>query len=350
MSLPMDVSEITPEWLSEALGERWPGVKVERIQLGTVIHGSATKIQLSLNYQVGSAATLPPANMWLKIGLEDSSLYLDELGIYPREGGFYAGIAPKLGPIVPECYYTKSQKSPPQTAMLLEDLTLKKAVFGSATRPFSAAQAEQALISLATFHGKTTADPGIVGGSLPVAMSETIAVLHDCVASADSLFKVPRGYAVPVCLHDSARLAAGLDAYLRMVQEGPRNLVHGDAHVGNTYVLPDGRVGFLDWQTAGVGHWIHDVTYLMSSALDVPVRREHEKALFRSYLTAFERNGGQPPKFDEAWDIYRRGLFYGFIVWLGNTDHTQPPEVNLAGFARAGAAMIDHDVYGALGV
>ena len=34
-------------------------------------------------------------------------------------------------------------------------------------------------------------------------------------------------------------------------------LLHGDPHIGNTYVLPDDEVGFLDWQMAGAatGRW-----------------------------------------------------------------------------------------------
>jgi predicted unusual protein kinase regulating ubiquinone biosynthesis (AarF/ABC1/UbiB family) len=32
------------------------------------------------------------------------------------------------------------------------------------------------------------------------------------------------------------------------VSRAPQTLLHGDPHIGNTYVLPDDTVGFLDWQ------------------------------------------------------------------------------------------------------
>lgn len=40
-------------------------------------------------------------------------------------------------------------------------------------------------------------------------------------------------------------------------------LLHGDAHIGNTYVLPGGEVGFLDWQMLrrGTSPWTSATSY-----------------------------------------------------------------------------------------
>jgi aminoglycoside phosphotransferase (APT) family kinase protein len=38
--------------------------------------------------------------------------------------------------------------------------------------------------------------------------------------------------------------------YIGTLTEAPQTLLHGDPHIGNTYVLPDDTVGFLDWQMA----------------------------------------------------------------------------------------------------
>ena len=36
--------------------------------------------------------------------------------------------------------------------------------------------------------------------------------------------------------------------FVATLATGGQTLLHGDAHIGNTYVLPDDQVGFLDWQ------------------------------------------------------------------------------------------------------
>jgi aminoglycoside phosphotransferase (APT) family kinase protein len=127
-------------------------------------------------------------------------------------------------------------------------------------------------------------------------------------------------------------------------------VVHGDAHIGNAYIEPSGRVGFVDWQTVALGSWVHDVNYFLVSALDVPDRRAHERDLLGHYLKALATYGVSAPVFDEAWSDYRRATVHGFLGWLCNLDVWQPAEVNTATYARFGMAMVDHDTYAALGV
>jgi aminoglycoside phosphotransferase (APT) family kinase protein len=125
-------------------------------------------------------------------------------------------------------------------------------------------------------------------------------------------------------------------------------LLHGDAHVGNTYIAADGTFGLLDWQNYCAGYWVHDVAYFLIGALDVPDRRRAERDLIAHYVLKRTEGGARAADLSEAWEEYRRATFYGFLVWLGNLDLWQKPEVNLAQFARFGTAMIDNDCYGAL--
>ncbi|TAK52017.1 MAG: hypothetical protein EPO25_14745 [Gammaproteobacteria bacterium] len=59
----------------------------------------------------------------------------------------------------------------------------------------------------------------------------------------------------------------------RILASGPTTLLHGDAHVGNSYLLPGDRMGLLDWQLMLRGRWSHDVTYILITALDTEPRR-----------------------------------------------------------------------------
>ena len=64
----------------------------------------------------------------------------------------------------------------------------------------------------------------------------------------------------------------------------PVTLLHGDPHLGNTYLLPDGTGGLLDWQLMVRGRWAHDLTYCLVTALDIEGR--HTTSAGRRYRLA----------------------------------------------------------------
>jgi aminoglycoside phosphotransferase (APT) family kinase protein len=155
---------------------------------------------------------------------------------------------------------------------------------------------------------------------------------------------------VPAVLRRADKLRASRDIYWKMIFDAPHVLLHGDPHVGNSYIAPGDSVSFLDWQGYGTGYWMHDVPYFLIGALDLPDRRACERDLLRHYLARREALGAKMPSVDEVWDDYRRAVIFGFITWLGNEDVWQLPETNLAQCVRFSVAMIDHDVFRALGV
>jgi hypothetical protein len=46
-----------------------------------------------------------------------------------------------------------------------------------------------------------------------------------------------------------------------MQMRGPITLLHADTHIGNTYLLPNGAMGFVDLQVVHRGSWSRDVGY-----------------------------------------------------------------------------------------
>src|SRR5207245_3922437 len=61
----------------------------------------------------------------------------------------------------------------------------------------------------------------------------------------------------------------------RQAQTIPLTLCHGDTGAHNTYRLPGGGAGFVDWQLSVKAAWPHDVHYLICTALSVKDRRQH---------------------------------------------------------------------------
>jgi Ser/Thr protein kinase RdoA (MazF antagonist) len=131
--------------------------------------------------------------------------------------------------------------------------------------------------------------------------------------------------------------------YVTSLTRGPMTLLHGDAHIGNTYVLPDGEVGFLDWQVARRGEWSQDVGYFLVGSLVERDRRRSEESLLELYRTTLEVPDGERPPKEQAWLRYRATPAYGLAIWLSTlgTDGWQRPEVSLALAQRYAAAFVE---------
>jgi aminoglycoside phosphotransferase (APT) family kinase protein len=146
---------------------------------------------------------------------------------------------------------------------------------------------------------------------------------------------------------DVDRLWDDLWASQRTLAAGPRTLLHGDTHLGNTYLLPDGRGGFLDFQLAVRGHWANDVAYLLVTGLAPEARREHERELLGVYLDELRRRGvASPPSTDEAWHAYRLAVIWGLVIgWLITPPVNYGPAITDANVARTAAAVRDLDPF-----
>ncbi len=349
--LPLTAEGVTAAWLSEGLGTRNPGAVVDQVEPVQVIDGTATKIRMRLDYDAHTRRNGLPDQMCVKGGFGAHREYLGSMGLYGGEVRFFNEIAPLYELACPVSYFGLTQTDPVQGIVALEDLEARGVTFARATRPLSVKLAGAGLDALAALHGQSWEDDRPRRLGVETLLSEaTQPIVQDFFDALPERFAAPRGFAAPVALHDPDRLRAAYAAYQAEVHRSAVCMVHGDAHIGNAYVEPDGRVGFVDWQTVAVGPWVHDVNYFLVSALDVPDRRAHERELLGHYLKALASFGVPTPGLDEAWSDYRRATVHGFLGWLCNPDVWQPAEVNTAAYARFGMAMIDHDTYAVLGV
>ncbi len=75
-----------------------------------------------------------------------------------------------------------------------------------------------------------------------------------------------------------AEMYAGEKALKRHYATLPQTFLHGDAHFGNTYIMPNGTGGVLDWQVSARGFLMLDVGYLIQTALSVEERGARRSA------------------------------------------------------------------------
>jgi hypothetical protein len=100
---------------------------------------------------------------------------------------------------------------------------------------------------------------------------------------------------------------------------GPHTMCHGDAHMGNFYIKPDGSIGTFDFQVLCEEHPMRDVAYFLASSYDGDLLEKEEKDLIRFYLSKLVEFGvpqAEAPSFEDAWFMYRMQLFYAMYAFV----------------------------------
>ena len=119
---------------------------------------------------------------------------------------------------------------------------------------------------------------------------------------------------------------------------------------GNTYLLPSGEVGFLDWQVARRGNWSLDLGYFLQGALTVEDRRRSERDLLVEYRDSLGLPADEVPSADEIWLRYRASVAHGLTLWLvtASAGEWQRADVSVPLAQRYSFAYADLDVASAL--
>jgi hypothetical protein len=348
-TLPTRLDDITPAWLTAAVAQRCPATVVEQVEIESVIWGTATKVFLRVSYSV--AATGGPGQaLCLKGGFDEKLNGVHNVG-YRVEARFYRDIAPIIGG-VPQCWFAAEDPLTGQGLVLIDDLRPSGAVFGKPEDQVGVDDVANCLELLARWHGMTWNRSSVgglpwltVGSELFRPVAETFLSPAHWAAFTD----LPQTAAFDKPLRDRARLLRGLHALWQLDDSGPLALSHGDPHVGNSYVLPDGTRRFLDWQTVCLAPWSDDVAYFVTGILGVEDRRRHEIELLKHYLDAMSAFTDDVPQFDAAWLSYRQHHLHGLMFALC------PPQMQSADVCaqmgqRYAAAAIDHQTLDALRV
>lgn len=236
--------------------------------------------------------------------------------------------------------------------MVMEDLTARGADPRDATRPMTVEQAADGVRGLGRMHGRYWGErvlrepalswlepflpwDGMEMAPLPAALERLSADTPTAVTS----------------LTIDGLIESVWKPYIRTLTTSPQTLLHGDPHIGNTYVLPDDRVGFLDWQVARRGNWSLDLGYFLQGALTVEDRRRSERDLLEEYRDALGLPGEQLPTPDEIWLRYRASVAHGLTLWLCTAsagELWQRPDIAIALAQRYSHAYGDLETASAL--
>lgn len=311
--IPATIEEaISPDWLSAAVAERHPGLRILSVDEAEIVHAVAARARIRVTY-AGPGADRLPTQLFVKGGFAPDTAHLLAGGAYYREARFYRELAPSLGEAgVPLCLHASVDEASRQGVVVLEDLPAGGATLYRLGDTHDVATAGKFVDALARLHATSFGDAAWVPLTANVVPR---LIRNDPLALLTAHITGERGEAMPARLRDPELVLAALEALLATAAEPPLCLLHGDMHLGNIFGTADGRPGWYDWQTLQRGCWAMDLVYYLVGSLAVADRQEHLPALLARYRAALAGAGGPVIDADEAAALYRRYLAYGLFIW-----------------------------------
>lgn len=357
---PLRYRDVTAEWLTLALREKWPEVTVTAVRRGPIFGFKQNKFRVFVEYDPTSR----------NLGLADTYIVK---GNFPGENDPSTGSAWAMAnelhsirdlvpliaaPAMPDWHYIAVDAD--ASAILMEDLTPKGVTFFNAFTTLDLGQAMAFMDAFARMHASTWNSGAFKeGGAMaPGSLaSENRRLVNEVYFPSffepdnwRSYVELPRGRALPRQFQSLARAEAAWYKMWGVLKQSGFAVIHGDEHLGNLYVTADGTPGVIDW-VARPEHWPIGISYFLLCALDIVDRRRWERALLSHYVTRLSVHGASDaPALEDAWFMYRCATFYPVVTWLNNSAVWQPEAINTANAVRASAAALDHDAFGLLGV
>ena len=351
-----DARDLTVAQLNAALAELSPGTSIERFEVVEVHEwgggkaSTAGRLVIEPAYAPGAPGN-PPRRLVIKIAKPDPVRMHTTGNLYRNEVNVYAGLRPWTFLEAPKVLGAVFEPATATFLLLMEDLRDRGATFGAVTTPVSVEAVRSLLDQLAILHARYWGSAELEA-SLGWMERHTKGAIHD-------VFNAPQG----MCRHIANEIATvpfkremverlGVDADwlfagFQKVQQHqarlPQTVCHGDTHVGNTYFLPGDQGGLLDWQLSSQGYGLHDVSYLIATALPVAQRRAHERELLAHYRERLIANGvAEPPSADDLRTEYRRGMLWGvYVGWLTTPVFNYGWEISVMSHLRVMTAFED---------
>jgi hypothetical protein len=333
--------------LTGLLQNKYPGVVVNDFEVVELKNSHTTKLSLALDLNEAGREAGIPRDVCLK---SNWSLGVGTGDICEREARFYHLMANDLEAPLPRSYYADwDGDGGGRGIVVMENLAVAPGAFGNSTGQLGVDGVARGLESLAVLHGALWRSPRLdelhwLPGSMdtPVDTEQVILFYNYIIYNLEQ--PAYRGV-LPQWVYETPELLNHvldeLSAYERE-QTGPRCLVHGDAHQGNSFLRANGERVWVDWQLVRKGTPWRDVSYFIVGALTVEERRASDRDLLAHYRDCLMRTGAEGvDDQDAAWEHFRRWPAYGMQSWLGNIDHWGQSGVEMV--KRVWAAAEDFD-------
>jgi hypothetical protein len=347
LSIPQGWDAISADWMTAALAGHFPGVRVNDVGVVLRDDGTNRRARLALTYSEGSG----PSTVFAKaVDPEHADLVALTSGLYHEPRLFTSGVVLPLDH--PAVYTAIIDEERRDFLLIMEDVVARGADPRDATRPMTIDQVANGVRGLARMHSEYWGDR--LTNHRALGWVEPFVAFAGLEYAPLHIAHERLGDTVPAEIPALSGTELFVDIWARYIgtlTTSTQTLLHGDPHIGNTYVLPDDDVGFLDWQMARRGNWSLDLGYFLQGALTIEDRRRGERELLNEYRGALRLPAGEMPTADEVWLRYRASVAHGLAIWmatLSGGDAWQRADICLAFAQRYSAAFIDLDTRAAL--
>ena len=352
--IPRSTFDITPVWLTAVLCKGIPGAQVIDFHATGGSSGTSTRQGLALQLNdVAHQAGVPTRIFTKSTPRLNQRVMSGFSGIIRGEVGFYPQIRPQLDIEAPFGYHACLDEGSWRSMVLMEDVVATRGAYFIATATcITKTQMQDLLANMARWHGKFWDSPQLRESlcwlRTPADFLATIAPLGFRFLARQGLRRA-RDVIPPELVSRTDDLWQALGTSFALNRNGPQTLLHGDPHIGQSYITSQGRMGYADWQIVMQGGWAFDVAYAISSALTVESRRTWEAELLHFYLDRLHAAGGPMLPFDDAWLSYRQNMIYPWFCWLMTIagpmfpllPNMQPDKVALDILERSAHAICD---------
>jgi hypothetical protein len=343
LAIPVDVDDVTPEWLSEVLG-----LDVVATDVLDRHSGTTGRARLGLTYGGGVDGDCP-ASVFVKLPPFDEKQrkFVAQTGLGTAEARFYRDVAAEVPMRVPAVLHTALDDDG-RYVMLLEDLEASGCRFPRPGDDDVVEVVDSIVTELAHLHAKYWEHAAL--GSALRWTSEGMRIAFGSGARFMQMALDQFAADMPPAF---LRLGELYITQARGIADlwaaPPPTLAHGDPHMGNLFV--DGtRAGFFDWGMvmSKAGMW--DTAYVICNSVPTEIRRANERAWLDRYREELARHGVRLGA-DEAWEQYRLYAVYSWnsaVSTAAMGSRWQPEARARAAMLRTTAAIEDLDSIGLL--
>ena len=350
---PTSVAEVDAAWLSKIFATTTPGAVAESVTRLDGTSGTTDRNRLGVVWNRAGLDAGLPASVFVKstpLNAKNRTM-VAALDMAVNEVRFYNEIRPEFDDsIAPKSYFAHAGHGA-RHLLVLEDLAAAGVSFPHTLDQITLPAVEACLRTLATVHAKFWNSPRLAADLswiAPESARPGFPLLLWQFRKTRKAVLADESVELPPAVRRMAEFANENDKALHAKwEEGPQTVLHGDSHIANTYLRPDGSAGLFDWQVIHRGPGLREVSYILTHSTPADIRRGNEEKLLRAYLDTLRDEGvADAPTFDQAWQALR---FFAFDAWDSIAICTvwpglQPPERVELAFAAANSMVEDLEV------
>jgi hypothetical protein len=355
-TIPVEIEDLTPGWLTGVLRPYALGVEVVAADVVASHSGTTGRVKLRLTY-AGDHGDLPDT-VFCKLAPFDvrQREFLRRVGIAVMEARFYKALAVEVPVRVPRVWHAEATDQG-AFVMVLEDLDGSGCTFPRPADSDIVERASSTVEELARLHARYWESSRFIQDLSWVPERAGFGLGHGkdpaAAAGAGRFIRLALDHfaaEMPPVFGALGRLYADRAGdVLDLWDEGERTLIHGDPHSGNLFT-DRRRTGFFDWAMFSRSPGVRDVAYYCCNSLPPDVRRAVQAELLDRYRRILAGHG---ISIDAAL-VDRQYRLFAVFSWVSAASTAamgsrwQPSERAIAAMRRTTTAVEDLDSVGLL--